>query len=553
MSSDEKRPLGKILLQRKLVSQQQLEETLRAQKRSPTPVPLASALVDEGKVDEIEALRALSEQNGVPGIDLTQVAIVLDHLDVVPREVAETHRILPVLMRGERIFLAMTDPQDKRVIDELEFVTGKKVYPYIAVHSTLMKALEAAYEAKARGEKHYLGPRVPQETLRQLGLAPGGPAPAAPPRPAGKQPPRPAAPPPPAPLAATPAATAAQARPPAGAPARPAPPVPPPLPPMREPAQTSPPKESVILDEAVENASRNTEVSTSEFGAIDQEISSVTHLPDELRARATQAADAMATGGGKIILVVDDEEEIRKLLKRLLTQKGHRVLEADRGLLALRLVKDHVPDLIILDAMLPELHGFDIARRIKGSAKYGSIPIIMVSAVYRGWRIAEDLKQNYGIEEYLEKPFRITDVLEAVQRLLARGDRPSQPVRDPEYLSSEAEKALNEGIAAYKAGRIDGAIEHLKRGVGIDPLAYRLHFHLALLYGKKGQIYEGIQELERAIDLHPRHFAALKNLAVLYEKAGFKNKAVEMWERCAATAPDDAAREAIKQHLVKLF
>ena len=69
--------------------------------------------------------------------------------------------------------------------------------------------------------------------------------------------------------------------------------------------------------------------------------------------------------------------------------------------------------------MLPELHGFDIARRIKGSAKYGRIPIIMMSAVYRGWRIAEDLKQNYGIEEYLEKPFRIADVLEAVQRLLA--------------------------------------------------------------------------------------------------------------------------------------
>jgi DNA-binding response OmpR family regulator len=322
---------------------------------------------------------------------------------------------------------------------------------------------------------------------------------------------------------------------------------------MRPRVQTSPPKESVILDEAVENASRTAEVSTSDFGAVGQDISSVTSLPDELRERAAQAADGVATGSGKLVLVVDDEEEIRKLLKRLLTQKGHRILEADRGLLALRLVKDHVPDLIILDAMLPELHGFDIARRIKGSAKYGRIPIIMVSAVYRGWRIAEDLKQSYGIEEYLEKPFRIIDVLEAVQRLLARGDRPSQPVRDPEYLSAEAEKALNEGIAAYKAGKIDEAIEHLKRGVGIDPLAYRLHFHLALLHGKNGHIYEGIQELERAIDLHPRHFPALKNLAVLYEKAGFKNKAVEMWERCAAAAPDDGARDAIKQHLVKLI
>ena len=89
MSSDEKRPLGKILLQRKLVSQQELDTALRAQKRSVTPAPLASQLFDDGMVAEVDALRALSEQYGVPGIDLTQIAIVLDHLDVVPRELAE--------------------------------------------------------------------------------------------------------------------------------------------------------------------------------------------------------------------------------------------------------------------------------------------------------------------------------------------------------------------------------------------------------------------------------------------------------------------------------
>ncbi len=568
MSSDEKRPLGKILLQRKLVSQQELEAALRAQKRSMTPAPLASVLVSEGTVDEIDALRALSEQHGVPGIDLTQVAIVLEHLDVVPREVAETHRILPVLMRGDRIFMAMADPHDKRVIDELEFVTGKKVYPYIAVHSTLTRTINDAYEAKARGDRHYLGPRVPEETLRQLGLSapPSAPASvpvataapptapaaavetrAAPPLPKGAspKPPTPPVPRPGGPQAPPPLPPGAAGR------ARPGPPG---LGPMRPKLQTSPPREAMVLDEAVQASSETTEVSTSEFGTIGQDISSVSNLPDELRVGSATAADAVAVGGGKLILVVDDEEDIRKLLKRLLTQKGHRVIEADRGLLALRLVKDHVPDLIILDAMLPELHGFDIARRIKGSAKYGRIPIIMVSAVYRGKRIAEDLKQNYGIEEYLEKPFRISDVLAAVQRMLTRDDaRPADPKRDPELLSSDAEKALTEGIAAYKAGQIEQAIEHLKRGVGIDPLAYRLHFHLALLYGKQGKVYEGIQELERAIDLNPKHFAALKNLAVLYEKAGFKNKAVEMWERCAAVAPDDPTRTSIHDHLMKLI
>ncbi len=534
MAGDEKRPLGKILLQRKLVSQQELDAALRTQRRSQTPAPLASQLVDDGTVSEVDALRALSEQYGVPGIDLTQVAFVLEHLDVVPREIAETNKILPALVRGDRIFLAMADPQDKRVVDELEFVTVKKVYPYIAVHSTLVKMIAAAYDAKARGEKHYLGPRVPADTLRQLGLAP--PADATAPAHAAPAP----APPPPAHAVPPPPS--------AGATARHAPPPPPPLP--KAPPPPAPPLPRVVVDEAVETAARTSELSTGEFGVVGDEVSSVGHLPEELRAGASQAASGLTPGTGKLVLVVDDEEDIRKLLTRLLTQKGHRVLEADRGLLALRLVKDHVPDLILLDAMLPELHGFDIARRIKGSAKYGAIPIVMMSAVYRGWRIAEDLKQNYGIEEYLEKPFRISDVLEIVQRLLTRG---AAEARDPEYLSAEAGNALRDGVAAYKAGQIDQAIEHLKGGIGIDPLSYRLHFHLALLYGKKGLVYEGIQELERAVDLNPRHFAALKNLAVLYEKAGFKNKAVEMWERCAAAAPDEPTRASVKDHLRDLI
>src|SRR5262249_22989394 len=130
----------------------------------------------------------------------------------------------------------------------------------------------------------------------------------------------------------------------------------------------------IVVDLAMEEAQEVAEVSTSDFGNLRPDVSSVDALPDELRTRAGAAAAAVGPGAGKLVLVVDDEEDIRRLLKRLLADRGFRVIEADRGLLALRLVKEHVPDLIILDAMLPELHGFDIARRIKGSEKYGHIP-----------------------------------------------------------------------------------------------------------------------------------------------------------------------------------
>ncbi|HTA92889.1 MAG TPA: response regulator, partial [Polyangiaceae bacterium] len=247
--------------------------------------------------------------------------------------------------------------------------------------------------------------------------------------------------------------------------------------------------------------------------------------------------------------IVDDEADIRKMLSRLLAHKGYRVLEAERGHQALRMVKEHAPDLIVLDAMLPEVHGFEIARRIKGSQRYGHIPIIMVSAVYRGWRYAEDLKQTCGVDHFIEKPFRIAEVVSAVESCLS----PGQSGAERPDVTGEAEEALNAGVAAYKAGRLDEAIQHLSRGVGIDPLAYRLHFHLGLLYGKKGQVYDAISELETAVKINSQHFAAVKNLAILYQKAGFRNKAVETWERALTLAPDDPTRASIKEHLLNLL
>jgi DNA-binding response OmpR family regulator len=448
--------------------------------------------------EDIAALQALSEQHGVPGIDLNQVAISVEHLSVIPKEVAESRQILCVLSRGERLFLAMVNPLDRRVIEEVEFATGRKVYPYVALPHSLKRTIKDAYEAKARGDKYFLGPSVPDETLRSIGVS----------------------------------VTSRAAR---------------PIPPG---AQGPAPPKSVV-DERMQRAADRTEISVSDFGSLSADVSTVTALPDELNAANKAASGAK----GPLVFVVDDEQEIRQLLQRVLHQKGFRVLEADRGSVALRLLKEQLPDVIVLDATLPEIHGFDIARRLKGSERYGRIPIIMISAVYKGWHIAEDLKSNYGIDEYIEKPFKIGDVVSTIERVLAAAKtaKVEHAPRNVEALSADAERALNDGVAAYKRGDVDAAVEHLRRGIAIDPLAYRLHFHLALLYGRKGLVHEAIHELEKAVDLNPKHFPGQKNLAVLYEKAGFKHKAVEVWTRCAQIAPDDETRAQVKKHLIDLI
>jgi len=513
----EKKQLGRILLKQKAVTPQRLDQALESQGGG----RLASRLLQEGAISGIAALRALSEQHGIPGLDLDQVCVKLSDLDLLPREIAERHLILPVLSRGERLFVAMANPREKKVIDELEFVTGKKVYPYVALESPLAFTISEAYSRKARGEDYYVGPACPAETLKKFGIDP-------------------------AKIAARAEGAPQDHDTDAGGPGE--------LPEdaadeglddavlQAEPAALEDDLASSQETPGVTGTASTAEVAYEDFGDLNSELSVVTDLPEQKPVNPATSAT---------ILVVDDEAEIRRMLDKLLSGKGYRVLQADSGHMALRMVKEHAPDLMVLDAMLPEVHGFDIARRIKGSKRYGHIPIVMVSAVYRGWHYAEDLKQSCGVEAFIEKPFRIADVIAAVGSAL-RGTEKREKA-DTEAMHKEAEKALLDGVAAYKAGNLDEAVRLLKNGVNIDPLAYRLHFHLGLLYGRQGLVFDAIAALEKAVEINSKHFPAVKNLAILYQKAGFRNKAAEMWHKAAVIAPDDATRETVKSQLMSLL
>jgi CheY-like chemotaxis protein len=503
----DKKQLGRIMLQQRLVSTAGLEALLKEQRLHPDK-RLASITAASGKVSEVDLLKALSEQHGVPGVDLAQVVVPLENLALIPFEIAKQHSILPILVKDDRLFLAMADPSDRRVIDEIEFVTGRRTFPYVALHEALQVLIDSCYVMLERGEAYYIGPSVPADYLAQIGLGPVSMAPSA----------MPSLPPEPMPDRGG-VVIANSSAPPRG--------------------QTPPPQDDEFS-----------------FADIMEDEGAAAKAPPldpafESRIAPLPTAPTTQRKANAKVLVVDDEDDIRRLLRRVLTERGYQVIEASRGLEALAAVRDHVPDVILLDAMLPEVHGFDICRRIKGSKRYGHIPIIMVSAIYRGWRFAEDLKASYGVEAFLEKPFKIAEVLAAVERA-AEGRTPDGT--DGDALSDDARAALTAGIDAFKAGDLDSAIEHLKRGVRIDPLAFRLHYHLGLLYGRRdNNIFEAIQALETAVDLAPKNFPALKNLAVLYQRAGFKHKAVEMWERALGSAPDDETKRGIKDHLMSLL
>jgi DNA-binding response OmpR family regulator len=485
-------------------------------------------MTEQGVLRDVDALKALSEQFGVPGIDLGQICLRLEELDLLPREIAEQHLILPVLVRDDQLFVAVANPRETKVLEELEFVTSKKVYAYVALEGVLRKVIATAYGRKARGEIYYVAPRCPAEVLARLGLNPDGSL-----RESAEE-----VLPIPDFASRLPVPLKESRRP---LSARPSTQRPGSIPDQPVPKMTP----VLVVDDAV-RLSATEDIEEQDFGQVSRELSVVSELP------SLDAYEGNPTGK-KTVLVVDDDLDIRKMVVRLLKSRGLVPIEADRGLLALRLVKEHSPSLIVLDAMLPEVHGFDIAKRIKNSKRYGRTPIIMISAVYRGWRFAEDLKQSLGVDRFLEKPFRIEDLLRAIDECLSGGSDEELDSGTRSERLAEAEAALLAGVEAYKAGRLTEAIEHLKRGIAIDPLAYRLHFHLGLLYGKGGQVFEAIGELEAAMDLNSKHFAAAKNLAILYQKAGFRNKAAETWERALRLAPDDETRRTIKEHLLNLL
>ncbi|MAQ19102.1 MAG: hypothetical protein CMN30_30420 [Sandaracinus sp.] len=489
MSGDKKK-LGKILLKQRAVTPEELQRLLERQESQPGH-RLASVAQSSGSVAPKELLKALSEQHGVPGIDLDQVVVPLQNLDLVPEDVARQHLILPILVKEDRVFLAMSDPTDRRVIEEIEFVTGRRVFPYVAIHDALAGIIGKAYEGKKRGDEHYIGPTVPADYLESLGLAPTSGRPSEPPN---------------------------------------------------EPS-------GVVVDRAIADGGLDhddelglAELTKKASAPHDPFASQVAPMPTEGAVRVRPASPK--------ILVVDDEDDIRKMLSRVLQKKGFEVLEASKGLQALQLVRESTPDVILLDAMLPEVHGFDICRRIKGSKRYGHIPIIMVSAIYRGWRVAEDLRTSYGVDAFLEKPFKIGEVVAHVERVL-EGRASELPMDD--MLSREASDALERGMDMYRQGDLDGAIDKLRSGLKIDPLSFQLHYHLGLLCGRRDDVFEAIHELETAVDLQPRNFSALKNLAILYQRAGFKHKAVEMWERSLGAATDEGTRQGIKEHLMSLL
>lgn len=113
------------------------------------------------------------------------------------------------------------------------------------------------------------------------------------------------------------------------------------------------------------------------------------------------------------ILVVDDEQEVRDFLKEFLEDKGFTVTLAEDGIKARESLSASLPDLVIVDLLLPGEHGMDIVKFIK--EKY-FLPTLIISGIYKYEEIIGRIKE-YFVEGFLEKPVNINLLLEKIETI----------------------------------------------------------------------------------------------------------------------------------------
>lgn len=134
------------------------------------------------------------------------------------------------------------------------------------------------------------------------------------------------------------------------------------------------------------------------------------------RLRETVTEDAHQAGKRRSILVVDDDPHIRELLRQEFQEAGHVVRLASDGREALNSIRDDKPGLVVLDVMMPEMNGFDVAAVLRNDPMTMDIPIIMLS-------IVEDKERGHrlGIDRYLTKPVDTKVLFREVDALIKQG------------------------------------------------------------------------------------------------------------------------------------
>jgi CheY-like chemotaxis protein len=455
---------------------------------------VASAALRLGLAAENALVRALADLRGCPGVDFSRSVVPTANLDAVAAPFCRERRVLPVSVGKAELVLAMADPDDYALADEVRFVTGRKVLRYVGVPAALERALDAVLRERGRGGLAWRGaqaPALPDPRAAWVGVVHGA---------------------------------------------------------------TRAPEGGIDLPEIPSSMALvgvADEIHRTPFSA--PSPARRTRPAEHEPRRAPPSDPGVKTrrleglGAGKLALVADGAPEGREDAARQLGKLAFTVLQAANGRAALDIVREARPDLVLLDAMLPMMPGFEVCRAVKGDPVLRPTRVILASAIHRG-TVAADARIAFGADAFVEKPFG-DGLVRAVKLLLlgAGGDPADAAAR------AAAARLWREGARLLQEGRVDEATQVLRDAAAKDDLSAEAHFYLGHGLARQGLLFEATAAFSRAAELRPDVDAAHEVLALTYEQLGFQQSAREAWARAVETCKDDARRRRMQERLMRLL
>ncbi len=175
-----------------------------------------------------------------------------------------------------------------------------------------------------------------------------------------------------------------------------------------------------------------------------------------------QVPDSLEPTAPRLVLVVDDESRMRRFIRMNMELEGYRIIEAENGLVALEQIRQHTPDLVIMDVMMPEMDGFETLKLLR---EISTVPVILLTV-----KSDEDDKiqgLSLGADDYVTKPFSPRELVTRVTAVLRRAEWPAPPPRTVLRIDGRLSVDFNRHQVIVNNERVD-----------LRPTEYRLLNHL---------------------------------------------------------------------------
>ncbi len=182
------------------------------------------------------------------------------------------------------------------------------------------------------------------------------------------------------------------------------------------------------------------------------------------------------------ILVIDDEKDLVELLRYNLEKEGFDVIGAADGSSGMEIARDHRPDVIVLDLMMPGVDGLEVCRRLRAEPKTAAVPIIMLTA--KSSEADRVVGLELGADDYVTKPFSPREMVARVKAVLRRASR-----------GQETSQVHRHGELQIDVDRRE--VTYRSRRISVTATEFRI---LCALAGSPGRVLSRDEIIERALE-----------------------------------------------------